>query len=109
MEGWVELGYPAMHRPGVELAISWSQVQRLAPLHHRAAQLGHSKGTCSRTCDRNPQMFPLGSSLKWSNAGKTRRLHKLVSSSIVVPAWGDADRQPVGETQRQESWSPLGC
>ena len=28
MEGWVDLGYPAMHRLGVELAISWSQVRR---------------------------------------------------------------------------------
>jgi len=27
MEGWVDLGYPAMHRPGVELAISRSQVR----------------------------------------------------------------------------------
>jgi len=27
MEGWVDLGCPAMHRPGVELAISRSQVQ----------------------------------------------------------------------------------
>jgi len=28
MEGWVDLGYPAMHRPGVELAIFRSLVQR---------------------------------------------------------------------------------
>ena len=28
MEGWVDLGYPAMHRPGTELAISWSLVRR---------------------------------------------------------------------------------
>jgi len=28
MEGWVDLSYPAMHRPGVELAISRSQVRR---------------------------------------------------------------------------------
>jgi len=27
MEGWVDLGYPVMHRPGVELAISRSQVR----------------------------------------------------------------------------------
>jgi len=32
MEGWVDLGYPAMHRPGVELAISRSQVRR--PNHY---------------------------------------------------------------------------
>jgi len=32
MEGWVDLGYPAMHRPGVEPAISRSQVQR--PNHY---------------------------------------------------------------------------
>jgi len=33
MEGWVDLGYPAMHRPGVvEPAISWSQVER--PNHY---------------------------------------------------------------------------
>jgi len=36
MEGWVGLGYPAMHWPGFELAISWSQVRRPIPLHHRA-------------------------------------------------------------------------
>jgi len=30
MEGWVDLGYPAMHRPGVELAIFRSQVRRTA-------------------------------------------------------------------------------
>ena len=28
MEGWVDLGYPAMHRPGIELAISRSLVRR---------------------------------------------------------------------------------
>ena len=28
MEGWVDLGYPAVHRPGVELAIFWSLVRR---------------------------------------------------------------------------------
>ena len=28
MEGWVDLGYPAMHRPGTELAISRSPVRR---------------------------------------------------------------------------------
>ena len=28
MEGWVDLGYPAMHRPGVELAIFRSPVRR---------------------------------------------------------------------------------
>ena len=27
MEGWVDLGYPAIHRPGVELAIFWLQVR----------------------------------------------------------------------------------
>jgi len=32
MEGWVDLGYPAMHRPGVELATSRSQVRR--PNHY---------------------------------------------------------------------------
>jgi len=32
MEGWVDLGYPAMHRPGVKLTISRSQVQR--PNHY---------------------------------------------------------------------------
>jgi len=28
MEGWVDLGYPAMHRPGTELAISRSRLRR---------------------------------------------------------------------------------
>ena len=28
MEGWVDLGYPSMHRPGVELAIFRSRVRR---------------------------------------------------------------------------------
>ena len=28
MEGWVDLGYPAMHQPGIEPVISRSQVQR---------------------------------------------------------------------------------
>ena len=32
MKGWVDLGYSAMHRPGVETAISRSQVQR--PNHY---------------------------------------------------------------------------
>jgi len=32
MEGWVDLGHPAMHRPGVEPAVSRSQVQR--PNHY---------------------------------------------------------------------------
>jgi len=32
MEGWVDLGYPAMHRPGTELAISRSLVRR--PNHY---------------------------------------------------------------------------
>ena len=32
MDGWVDLGYPAMHRPGVELAISRSHVRR--PNHY---------------------------------------------------------------------------
>jgi len=32
MEGWVDLGYPAMHPPGVKLAISQSQVRR--PNHY---------------------------------------------------------------------------
>jgi len=32
MEGWVDLGYPVTHRPGVELAISRSQVRR--PNHY---------------------------------------------------------------------------
>jgi len=36
MEGWVDLGYPALHRPGVKLAISRSQVQR--PNHYTAEQ-----------------------------------------------------------------------
>ena len=37
MEGRVDLGYPAMHRPGVELAIFRSQVRCPKPLHHRTA------------------------------------------------------------------------
>ena len=32
MEGWVDLGHPVMHRPGVELATSRSQVRR--PNHY---------------------------------------------------------------------------
>ena len=32
MEGWVDLGYPAMHQPGVELAIFRSVVRR--PNHY---------------------------------------------------------------------------
>jgi len=32
MEGWVDLAYPAVHRPGVELAIFWWQVRR--PNHY---------------------------------------------------------------------------
>jgi len=28
MEGWDDIGYPAMHRPGVELAIFRSRVRR---------------------------------------------------------------------------------
>jgi len=32
MEGWVGLGYPSVHRPGVKLAISWSRVWR--PNHY---------------------------------------------------------------------------
>jgi len=36
MEGWVDLGYPAMNRSGTELAISRSQVQRLN--HYTAEQ-----------------------------------------------------------------------
>jgi len=32
MEGWVDLGYPAMERPGVELATSRSLVRR--PNHY---------------------------------------------------------------------------
>ena len=32
MEGWVDLGYPTTHRPGVELAISRSHVRR--PNHY---------------------------------------------------------------------------
>jgi len=32
IEGWVDLGYLAMHRPGIELAISRSQVRR--PNHY---------------------------------------------------------------------------
>jgi len=32
MEGWVDLGYPAVHRPGVKPAISRSQVRR--PNHY---------------------------------------------------------------------------
>jgi len=37
MEGSVDLGYPAMHRPGVEPAICRSQVQR--PSHYTTEQL----------------------------------------------------------------------
>jgi len=29
MEGWIDLGYLAVHRPGIELAISQSQVRHL--------------------------------------------------------------------------------
>jgi len=36
MEGWVDLGFPAMHRPGVEPAISRPQVQR--PNYYTADQ-----------------------------------------------------------------------
>jgi len=36
MEGWVDLGYLAMHRPGVEPAIYRSQVQR--PNHYSTEQ-----------------------------------------------------------------------
>jgi len=36
MEGLVDLGYPAMYRPGVEPAISRSQVQR--PNHYTTEQ-----------------------------------------------------------------------
>ena len=36
MEGWVDLGYPAMHRPGTELAISRSPVRR--PNHYTTEQ-----------------------------------------------------------------------
>ena len=32
IEGWVDLGYPEMRRPGVELATSRSQVRHLGPL-----------------------------------------------------------------------------
>jgi len=42
MESLVDLGYPAMHRPGVELATSQSQVQHPIGLllHHQATHGG---------------------------------------------------------------------
>ena len=37
MEGWVDLGYPAMHRPGVELAIF--SITSLTPYHYTTEPL----------------------------------------------------------------------
>jgi len=44
MEGWVDLGYPAMYRPGVELAISRSQVRRLKPPSQQQSQSNYKTG-----------------------------------------------------------------
>jgi len=48
MQGWVDLGYQAMHRPGVEPAISWSQVQ--CPNHYTTEQLISWHSTLSQLC-----------------------------------------------------------
>ena len=50
MEGWVDLGYPAMHWPWVELATSRSQVRR-PPLHYRA--------TCMSLAPTDPLLTPV--------------------------------------------------
>jgi len=44
MEGWVDLGYPAMHRPGVELAIFRSRVRR--PNHYTTEPPNNTLSCC---------------------------------------------------------------
>ena len=50
MEGWVDLGYPAVHRPGTELAISRSLVRRpTTTLTEQPARLATHNAHASRT------------------------------------------------------------
>ena len=57
MEGWVDLSYLAMHRPGIELAISRSQVRHPNPGPSRATA-GPGK-TLSRGPITSPSKGPM--------------------------------------------------
>ena len=43
LEGWVDLGYPAMHRPGVELAVFRSRVRRPTTTLPSQPSLGYAE------------------------------------------------------------------
>jgi len=44
MEGWVDLDYTAVHKPGTELDLSITSAMPL-PLHHRVIEEGAEGGT----------------------------------------------------------------
>jgi len=54
MEGWVDLGYPAMHRLGVKLAIFRSQVRR--PNHYTTEPPGEV-GRCVKQRNQAVQFY----------------------------------------------------
>jgi len=55
MKGWIDLGYPALHRPKVELALSRSQVQR--PNHYTTKP--HKTGIKSETIVKNTSLVTI--------------------------------------------------
>jgi len=66
MESWVDLGYPEMHRPGFELAISRSRVRRPYD-HNTAEQLCSSKKSIHKWGTKQDRTEP-GSNKECSSA-----------------------------------------
>ena len=64
MEGWVDLAYPAKERPGVELAISWSQVGRRN--HYTPSRPSHNSDADSASKDRDAKNCSRWCWVEWS-------------------------------------------
>jgi len=62
MEGWVDPGYPAMHRPGVELVSSRSQVRRP---NHYTTELPWSPHSLNFSNEYIPNCSNLSSCVTW--------------------------------------------
>jgi len=97
MEGWVDLGYPAMHRPGVELAISRSQVQRPTTtlLHYRGTrQLVSSRLDCA-----NSILYGIPA----KHISRLQRTHNALARVVTGTGFTDSS----SSTLKRLQWLPI--
>ena len=113
MEGWVNLGYPPMYRPGVELTIESPTSE---PLHYRATQKSIRTFNLL-TCNFLPGLLFPAAEQQLKNIGRRAETATLTSRTNISPSswkttsnWSQFGRRiPAGRCSLENwrsSWLP---